>query len=291
MRITNSMLSATFMRDLNQNLRNLARKQHQLATGRLISRPSDDPVGIVHSLRLRSELADIERYGKNVDHALAWLSTTETGLSQTCELLQRARELAVYGANSTLPQESLDALAKEVDQLLEQMVQVANTSYAGQHVFAGTNTKTPPFTATGDYQGNGQAKETEVGAGLNFAYNLDGETVFKQPDAFKALQDLRAHLLSGDTGQISGSDIGAIEGSIDHVLSLLAEVGARVNRLELTKARLEQANIDFTSLLSKVEDVDVAAAIMELMNHEHVYQVALATGARIIQPSLVDFLR
>jgi flagellar hook-associated protein 3 FlgL len=285
------MLTATFMRDLNSNLRGLAKYQHQLASGKRVSRPSDDPVAIVHSLRLRSDLGDIEQFAKNVDHALSWLNLTDTALSQAGDILQRARELAVYGANGTLPQGSRDALAEEVQQLFDQLVQVGNTTYAGQYIFAGTETKTAPFKADGTFGGNAGAKETEIGTNQNLQYNVTGDVVFKQPDAFRALEDLITHLKAGATDQISSADIAALDQVIDHLLAVRAEVGARVNRLEMTKSRLDDANINFTDLLAKVEDVDVAQTIMELKNQENVYRAALATGARIIQPTLVDFLR
>jgi flagellar hook-associated protein 3 FlgL len=293
------MIAATFMRDINNNLRSLAKYQHQLASGKRVSRPSDNPVAIVHSLRLRSDLGDIEQFAKNVDHALSWLNLTDTALSQAGDILQRVRELAVYGANGTLPQESRNALAEEVQQLFDQLVQVGNTTYAGQYIFAGTETKTAPFQVqidgNGDisvlFKGNNQAKETEIGTNQKLRYNLSGDVVFKQPDAFAALQNLITNLKNGATDQISSTDIAAIDQAIDHLLAVRAEVGARVNRLEMTKSRLDDANINFTDLLAKVEDVDVAQTIMELKNQENVYRAALATGARIIQPTLVDFLR
>lgn len=291
MRVTSGMLTATFMRDLNNNLRSLAKYQDQLASGKRVSRPSDDPVAIVHSLRLRSDLGDIEQFAKNVDHALSWLDLTDTALSQAGDILQRARELAVYGANGTLPQESRNALAEEVKQLFDQLVQVGNTTYAGQYIFAGTETKTAPFDGNGGFNGNPGTKETEIGTNQKLAYNVTGDLVFKQPDAFQALQNLIKDLRDGATDQISSADIAALDQVIDHLLAVRAEVGARVNRLEMTKSRLDDANINFTDLLAKVEDVDVAQTIMELKNQENVYRATLATGARIIQPTLVDFLR
>lgn len=294
MRVTNGMLIANFMRDLNTNLRNLAKYQHQLASGRKISRPSDDPVAIVHSLRLRSDLGDIGQFLKNVDHALSWLNLTDTALSQAGDILQRARELAVYGANGTLPQESRNALAEEVKQLFDQLVQVGNTTYAGQYIFAGTMTKTAPFDSGGGFSGNSGTKETEIGRNQKIAYNMTGKEVLKPSqdvDAFQALTNLINHLETGATDQISSTDIAAIDRAIDHLLAVRAEVGARVNRLEMTKSRLDDANINFTDLLAKVEGVDIAQTIMELKNQENVYRAALATGARIIQPTLVDFLR
>jgi len=298
MRITNGMLSATFMQDLNRNLRGLAKYQHQLASGKRVSRPSDDPVAIVKSLRLRSDLGDIEQFVKNADHALSWLSTTDIALGQAGDILHRVNELAVQAANGTNPQQALDAIREEVGQLLEQLVQVANTSQAGQYIFAGTATKAKPFSLdlSTYYAGNEAKRETEVGTNITIPYNVTGMEAFYYDkdggkNVFTVVQNLYVHLKSGDTAAISNQDLADLNQAIDHLLAVRAEVGARVNRLELTKSRLDDANINFTDLLSKAEDVDVAQVIMELKNQENVYRAALATGARIIQPTLVDFLR
>lgn len=319
MRVTQGMITNTFKRDLNFNLRQLAKYQHQLAAEKRISRPSDDPVAIVHSLRLRSDLADITTFNANADHALSWLGSTEDALQHAGDIVQRASELAVMGANSTNPKEALNAIADEIDQLLEHLVQIANSSQAGQYLFGGTKTRSAkgetsyePFKLIKEeviegetityveYKGNNQDRVTEIGAGIDFAYNVTGTEAFamkeadnktRSSDIFDSLIELSANLRAGNTDEISSSTIGKLNRASDHLVAVQAEVGAKVNRLEITQARLSSAEINFSSLLSKTEDLDIAEAIIYLKTQENVYRAALATGARIMQPTLVDFLR
>lgn len=322
MRVTQGMITNTFKRDLNYNLRQLARYQHQLATEKRISRPSDDPVAIVHSLRLRSDLADIATFTANADHALCWLGSTEDALLHAGDIIQRASDLAITGANGTNPEAALHAIADEVDQLLEQMIQIANSAQAGQYLFGGSKTRAvsgeedyQPFELMEEvideesgtyvryvqYNGNEQDRATEIGAGIDFAYNVTGSEAFAMKEdsdgtwtlsnVFDSLIELSANLRAGKTADISSSTIGRLNRALDHLVAARAEVGAKVNRLEMTQARLSSADINFSGLLSKTEDLDVAEAIIYLKAQENVYRAALATGARIMQPTLVDFLR
>ncbi|MGI6128470.1 MAG: flagellar hook-associated protein FlgL [bacterium] len=304
MRVTQGMINTTFKRDLNYNLRQLAKYQHQLAVGKRISRPSDDPVGIVHSLRLRADLDDIATYSTNVDHALSWLGSTEDALLHASDIIQRVSDLAIAGANGTNPKAALDAIADEIDQLLEHMVQIANSSQAGQYLFGGTKTKAAagetyvPFELIREdgkpsyvqYNGNDTARATEIGAGIEFTYNVTGKQAFSD-DIFNSLIELSHNLREGNTDDISSSTIGKLQQALDHLVAQRSEVGAKVNRLEMTESRLGSADINFTALLSKTEDLDAAEAMIYLKTQEAVYRAALATGARIMQPTLVDFLR
>ena len=323
MRVTQGMIINTFKHDLNYNLRRLARYQHQLATEKRISRPSDDPVAIVNALRLRSDLADIETFSANVDHALSWLGSTEDALLYAGDIFQRASELAVTGASGTNPEDALDAIVDEVDQLLEHIIQIANSSQAGQYLFGGTKTRATdaeaaykPFELKEkeendneesfsqryvQYNGNDEKRATEIGVGINFTYNVTGAEAFgmkknEQDDSwssivFDSLIELSDHLRQGKTDEISNFTIGKLQEALDHLVAQRTEIGAKVNRLENTQARLESANINFTNLLSKTEDLDIAETIVHLKAQENVYRAALATGARIIQPTLIDFLR
>jgi flagellar hook-associated protein 3 FlgL len=320
-RVTQGMITNTFNRDLNYNLRRLARYQHQLAMEKRISRPSDDPVAIVHSLRLRTDLADIATYTENADHALSWLGSTEDALLHAGDILHHAGELAITGANSSNPKDALNAIADEVDELLESLIQIANSAQAGQYLFAGTKTRVPfadeseeyylPFELIVDdddgkyvrYNGNDEDRETEIGDRINFAYNVTGSAAFDMQKTgddeedvwaskvFDSLIHLSQNLRAGDTDAISTTSIKELDEALDYLVAQRTEVGAKVNRLEMTKSRLGSAKINFTNLLSKTEDLDIAETIIHLKAQENVYRAALATGARIMQPSLVDFLR
>ncbi|MGI6143945.1 MAG: flagellar hook-associated protein FlgL [bacterium] len=294
MRVTNSMLINNFLRNLNNNLARLERTQNRLATGKRISRPSDDPSGLAYSMGLRANLAALERYEKNVDTAQSWLEATDSALDSATNILHRAKELAVYGASETLDEQSREALAEEVGQLLEEMRQVANTNFAGRYIFAGNKTLEEPYPSSTDfsYMGTETERQVEIGVNIVIPYSVTGDRVFGDGDTgiLKTLQELQGAL--DGTGELAPGDLlDDLDAGLDHILSIRAEVGARVNRLELVNNRLEDTHFSYTRLLSETENADIAETIIELKAQENVYLASLGAGARIIQPSLLDFLR
>lgn len=292
MRVTQSMLVGNFLSNLNNNYRIMNKIQEQLSTGKKINRPSDDPVGVVSSLRLRAGLTETEKYLNNVDDARAWLDTTDIALGQASDLLHRVRELTINGANDGLSQQARDALAKEIHQLRDQMIQVANTTHDGRYIFGGFKTTTPPFTAAGAYTGDNGSIAYEIGVNVSMQVNIPGDAAFiNAQDVFQLLADIEADLTAGNTASLSNVRVGELDTAIDNILSLRSEVGAKTNRLDLTKSRLDEANLNLSELLSKNEDINTAEVITQLKMQENTYRTALAAGARIIQPTLIDFLR
>jgi len=288
------MISNNLLRCIHTNLSELERAQDRLASGREIRRPSDDPVRAVIAMGLRAGLGETVQYQRNIQDALSWLEVTEGALAGAIEVLQRARDLAVQGATDTLPQESRDALKKEVEQLKEQLGTIANSVYGDRYIFGGTKTHVPPYD-NGSWQGNEDDIRFAIATGVEMPVNTPGKKLFgddTNPGAIMVLTDL-AKLL-GDS-QTAGSAISAKIGEIDRVLDKFiatrGEIGARVNRLEMSFGRLEQAGFEQTDLLSRAEDADIARAIIDLKNRENAYRVTLAAGARIIMPTLIDFLR
>jgi len=295
-RVTQSMLNTQFMRNLNNNLNRMEKLQDQMSSGRRINKPSDDPVGISFSMRYRSELETNDQYQRNVDSALSWLSYADETLGQAGNVMQRARELAVQGATGTNPQEALDTIAMEIDQLSAQMLSIANSKFNGKYVFNGELTDVKPYneaTAGSDNPDSGTI-EFEIGVGVKIPVNVTGKAVFGQPDAddniFVALKDLSYNLKSGNVKAVSES-IGKLDERMDAFLAVRADIGAKTNRIELAEDRLQDININLSSLKSKTEDADMAAVITNLKMDENVYQASLSAGSRLIQPSLIDFLR
>lgn len=299
-RITNNMLVNDLKRNLNSNMRNMDIYQRQLSTGRKINQPSDNPAGLVKSLRLRTNLTEIEQYTANIDEALNFMETTDAALDNINQILQRVRELTVKAGNGTNDAGALEAIASEIGELKEQLKLVANTTYGAKYIFAGSNVTEPPVN--GDkWQGNERLLELEIGAGVKIGINLTMEDFFGNPDGldesgnpdgglFGLLNDLKTAINSGDLEAVD-TGLGDIDGKIDSLLSMRAVVGAKINRLELQKNRLESTQTSFTGLLAQNEDADMAEVIMQLKMQENVYRASLAAGTRIILPSLADFLR
>ncbi|OXT08737.1 flagellar hook-associated protein FlgL [Thermoanaerobacterium thermosaccharolyticum] len=296
MRVTNNMLVMNFMSDYNSNLERLQKDQNMLSTGKKVSKPSDDPVAVANTLKIKTEMARNDAYTKNTDDARSWLDLTDTALGQIGDLLQNARELAVQGSNGTLTPNNMQSIAAQVDQIKQQLIQVGNTQYNGRYIFAGYKTDTKPFSdSSNGYAGDDGVILFEIGAGGNtLQVNVTGDKVFDVTSGtsklLNVMDNLSNALKSGDNQTVSNI-IGDIDNQLQNVLAIRADAGAKANRIDLTANRLSDDNYNFTALLSKNQDADIAQVITNLKMDENVYRASLASGAMIIQPSLVDFLR
>jgi len=304
MRITNRMLSNNVINNINRNLGNMSRTQEQMASGKTVNRPSDGPIVVARVLAFQTSLAANNQYRSNMEDARSWIDTSESALDMATATLQRARELAVSGANGTLPRTSMEAMAAEVDQLIDELVQTANTSYGGRFLFGGSRTTGEPFTRTVNgvsYNGNTGELNWEVAPKVTIKINVDGEEAFLKaidsngdgiPDKaiFELLEDLHDALASGNNAA-AGDTLGEFEQATDHILATRAVLGAKSNRLEMAISRLEDAQISLTRTMSHLEDIDLAETVMNYKNQENAYRASLATGAMVLQPSLIDYLR
>ncbi len=304
-RVTQGSITNQLLRNINKNLGQMQGLQEQLSTGMKINRPSDDPVGITYSLRYRSDLSLNDRYQTNVDSATSWLDFNDTLLTQVGDIGKRIKELAVQGSNGTNPQVALDNIASEMKQLKEQLVDISNSQFKGKYVFNGqfTDKKTydpslDPATVITD---SGDL-DYAINTGIQLTVNLTGNNVFGFPptgvaapkneddNLFHVIDQMVANLETGNYSGVAGQ-ITALESRMDKVLTQQAEVGARVNRVELMQQRLKDLNVNLETLQSKTEDADMEDLIIKSKVNESVYQASLSVGAKVISPTLVDFLR
>lgn len=154
MRITNSMLVKNMLWNSNNNLVSMSNYQNQLSTGKKITRPSDDPVGITQVLKYKTDIREAEQYGKNIDDAMGWLEVSESALVNVKDILQRIRELAVQAANGTNTPEDTQKIKVEVEQLTQEILVSGNATNAGRYVFSGLETNQPLFNEDGTYNIN-----------------------------------------------------------------------------------------------------------------------------------------
>ena len=206
-RITNNFLVQRTLADLQRNVRTLSQTQQQFSTGRLFSRPSDDPIGYTTALRYREHITEGRRFDRNINRALTTLSLTETNLGSTNEILQRVRELTLTGQNGTLDRAEYNTIADEVEELLDQVVSIANSNYEGVYLFAGTSTLRQPFERVGNavrYTGNDGSRNLQVGVGVSLRSNLHGlETFLHTP------QVLTGAVAVGDTSAALDTQLSA----------------------------------------------------------------------------------
>lgn len=294
MRVTQLMLTNNSLRNVSKSYDRLGVYQEQLSTGKKIQRPSDDPVVAMKGMYYRTSLTEIEQYQRNLSEVYTWMDNSESGLDHTTQVLQRVRELVVQGKNGTLTPEDQQAIAREIEQLKSDLVQTANTKVAGKYIFNGTNIAQAPVTEqtspTAPLVNNNTDDFTvEVSKGIKLKANINPNNVFSQ-QLFDTLQQIENTLKGTSAGNLDNL-LKDLDNHMNSVLAERAELGARVNRLELIEQRLSTQQVIAQQMISDNEDADIEKVITDLKTQESVHRAALAVGARIIQPTLVDFLR
>jgi flagellar hook-associated protein 3 FlgL len=231
---------------------------------------------------------------RNIDGGVAFMNATESALSSATDVLQRARELAVQGGNGTNSQEGRDAMAIEVDQLLQQMVQIGNTNFTGAYIFAGQKTDQPPFVSQGvpqitgvTYQGDNGQRLRRISSVDTVAVNVTGPDAFGT--AFQDLINLR-DALRNSPSTVSQS-IGALDHDLDTVLGARADIGARVNMFTDVQGRSQKKDTDLQDLRANIEDVDVTDAVVKLTAQQTQLQATLGAIGKTINMSLLDFIQ
>jgi flagellar hook-associated protein 3 FlgL len=411
MRITQGMMGDNLISIVKRNSEAMLKLQNNISTGKKARLPREDPVGVSHSILYNRALFELRQWERNIDDGKSRINIADSALESATNILQRIRELTIQGANGIYTKDDRAKIAVEIEELLEELVTIANSKHKGKAVFAGNDTLEDPFRVmrtfskyagkevieSVEYYGDIGSQNREISEGDILPINLPGNKVFwaensmlfSSVDAtdyivssdsvvringkevhFKAgdniemivnrinnthvpvrasvnrmnggiiietssarditVEDIEGSSVMQDLGVISGKTgpknlspaarrfggtvfdmvkrlrdslymddaedvgsraLGGIDLALGNILKHRAELGARASRLDIVKARIVQDQTSIEEILSRNEDIDVAEAITNLKQLEVSYQAALGVSARIIQPTLLDFLR
>ena len=425
MRVTNKMLSNNFLRDMRTNLNNLSTIQTQMATGKQINKPSDDPAKASKIMQMYSEMDANKQYNSNIKNTANWLDVTDTTLDRVGKVIGRIDELLVSTGGSANDLDSRKAIKDEINQRVEELSQLLNTSFDGKYIFGGTSgttkpagTKTvdgnielvsnaipkvvtkgvgaamtyagvtvgagdfemsinggDPITVTTGVISNGTPMtdvastltssikaaisaantaagktpgadgfikdvsvtvvdgkfnidspsgtvtfsdtdgktttedlglsvalkdklQVEVSQGVTMDYNITASQVINYgtgvgQNLMKLLEDITTNLGSKneiDIKKLTNEDLKGIKEAMTNVLKLRSEVGAKQNRMESAETRNTDQNLNMTEILTATEDIDITEKAMEYATMQTIYMAALQTSAKVLQPSLLDYL-
>ena len=294
-RITINAINNTILADNQRTISRLANYQEQLSSGKRINQVSDDPGAARSALRYRAESMQTTKYLDNITKGDSFITASDSAMEQMSQVLNDAKSLAVQGANGTQDAASRKALGQSVDSLLTRLVDLANTVHDGRYLFSGTATFTQPFVrsadgATVDYQGNLDTFEVQIGPGSHVNVNQDGNTLFKQQvDIFGSLVELRDALRANDASKITGL-IQIVDDAHAHMNNLHGALGGTEQRLELARNQLESAKVNLDGLVSAAEDADFPEVISQMQLAQVALEAGLKAGAKVLRPSLLDFL-
>lgn len=294
MRVTQQTMTFQALDRLQTRLAQLSQSQGQLARGKRIEKPSDDPAGMNRAMVLHSQEDAARQADRNAGDGLMWTSLADSKLQTLLDRLHRARDLAVRSGSVTNPSER-QAFAVEIESIREEAVSIANSRVGDRGLFTGDRDGDAVAEVAGSwvYQGDQGEVRRRVGPSDVVRVNLTGDELFgfsAGEDLFTTLDDLSAQVLAKDSTGVETS-IGEMDQAMHRILGGLAELGAATNRLEAAQQRGDSEVLSLQQRLSEVESVDVAEAITQLQMEQVAYEATLGALARSLQPSLVDFLR
>jgi flagellar hook-associated protein 3 FlgL len=294
-RVTQNMMTRQSLDSLQGSLGRMSRLQEQLSTGRVLNRPSDSPTGTTSAMRLRDTLAATQQYQRNAQDGLAWLGTIDSTLTSVIDQTREARDQALQGANTgALDPAARDALATTVEQLRIHLLAAANTTHLGRPVFGGVTAGTQAYDDTGTFVGQtvtGGVTRT-VADGVTVRVDADAAAVFGPAGdtVFDHLEALSTALRTGDEAGVR-TQIGTLNADLDRIATAHAELGTRYLQVEKAAQAAADGELRLKASLSEVENADLPQVIVDLKMQETAYQASLAATARVMQPSLLDFLR
>lgn len=298
MRIASNTISDTILSQIQDLSTSQAKLQQQVSTGLRIAQPSDDPTSYGRVLNYQSAQRQVTQYTTNASNALALTQASYAGLQSLKTISDRAGELVTLGS-STLGGTSMQSYATEVNQLIEQAVQVGNTSYNNSYIYAGTAVDTPPYVATRDangqitsvsYVGNTTQAQVPLSEGTSVTPATSGTTNTGVNDFINQLISLRDALQSGDTSAVSATQTGLTTGE-NTIISAVAETGGMQTRIEAAQSELKSRTTTLDTLISNEDSTDISTTVVKLSQAQTAYQAALAGGSKIMNMSLLDYIQ
>ena len=296
MRVGTASLYGGIQQRLQRLTADLQDLNEKVSTAKKLNRLSDDPTALMDAMQVKTAMAQMDQYGRNLKSADSWFNLSETALSQVLDLVGRAREITVQMSSDTLTSGTRNSAAVEVGHLLDQVISLGNTQMSGRYIFAGFKTNTLPFTKvtaggieTAQYNGDTNTFQVQIGKGENLTVGKNGQAVLMDSTVFSTLGNLKKALENNDGAGITAQldNLTTVE---DHLNTQISDIGAGQNRAQVKESAFNQLNTDLQAQLSEAQDTDLAQVIIQLNSKQATYQAALAAAARINQMSLLNYL-
>ena len=303
MRVTQNITTSNFISYINQHAENLLKTQQQIASQKRINKSSDDPIGMGQVLGYRANLAVTDQYQENIEQGMTRIEFNELTLDLASDLVDTARELAAEYSGPTHSAAARQSVALQIKDLYDQVMQMANSKFNGNYIFSGHATNTAPFSRDADFNAayNGDDGKLRIMVSDNVEVNIvaDGSKIFQNAanggvNIFDELKNLIDGLENPDpvagSAQIEAT-ANVLQAGRDQINSRRSEYAPVLYRLQATDEYLTNLRPIVEGAMATLEQADITKAVVELQNLELAYETTLATAARIIQPSLLDFLR
>jgi flagellar hook-associated protein 3 FlgL len=298
-RITHNTRPLQVTNDLMGAQRRLGQAQRELATGRRLNSPSDDPLSAVGALSTRSEISRNRQYERNAAAASGFTTASDEAMQSVWSRANRVRELLISARSSSNGDANAQAaISGELTQLREELLGLSNTAHMGRSVFGGTAGGPAYDTATGAYLGDAGVFQLTVASNNTVRVNVTGTMAFGTFNGGAPLSgDLFQIVAEGATEVAAGNDAGivavlnALEVAVNRLEDAQVELGGWARRINDLQDGRDSVHLDLTERLSLLEDADLAEVSVRARSTEIAYEAALRTANMVLGPSLADFLR
>ena len=324
MRITNASMVRSHLYDTQNNLTNMSKINQQISTGKVINTVSDDPHKAIKIMNINNEIKYTEKYNYNIDESVGWMNTTDGALDNVGNLLGEIKETILKVGNGTYSQNEMKSLNEDMNEKIKQLADTLNSTHGGKYLFGGSSVDDAPITVIENPDGtvklefskdkNGQTipntddLKADISSGINIDYNISvGEILNRKDgngntvnllDEINNLSTLMNDIANGDEQTAAkaketllNDTKGKIDTLFDHVVNERTSLGVRVSTAEKIKELNDEDILNIQDVLSKTQDTDVVEKFIELKSAEMIYQASIQVGAKLIQPTILDYIR
>ena len=324
MRITNSSMIRSHMYDTQNNLTNMSKINQQISTGKVINTVSDDPYKAIRIMNMNNEIKYNEKYNSNIDETVGWMNTTDSALESVGNLLGELKDSIIKVGNGTYSQNDMKSLNADINEKIKQLADTLNSTYGGKYLFGGTNVDDAPIKVIENPDGsvklefstdkNGQVLpntddlKADISSGVSIDYNVSVGELFNITDEngntinlLDEINNLSTLINKAANGneqefakakeEILNNTQDKIDKLFDHVVNERTSLGVRVSTAEKIKEFNDENILNMKSILSQDQDTDVVEKFIELKSAEMIYQASIQVGAKLIQPTILDYMR
>lgn len=311
MRVSNKMQAKNILNTLNNAYNKMGNSLAQINSGKAFQKASEAPYDAIRSMGVRTKLQRAEQYKDNVFTAKEIMLELETGLNSVKDSISEVKDVMSKGMNDTYNADDRESMAQVVDNMKENIMGILNKEYNGKYIFGGYNTSSSPIEASGgkvfyngvdlfsmtDIDFNSLKKENislKLGKASSINSSVPAVTItgYGSDNLINILDEVSNVLKDSSK---SGSDLSPLFEKVDKkfndVIKSITSIGAKTVRLDMEEKQIEDSKFNLTKLQTEIEGVDIEEAITNYKTAEMAYKAALSVGSKIIQPTLLDFLR
>ncbi|HAU32297.1 MAG: Flagellar hook-associated protein 3 [Desulfotomaculum sp. 46_296] len=301
MRVANNMTVLNTISNLQQNIREIAGLQQKISSGQKMRQISDDPSSLWKVISIKESLASREQYSSNIENGISWLNGADGAFDSANQVMQSALDIALSASNTGNNSSDFENYTLKVNNLINQLIIVANTSVEDRYIFSNSKGE-QPFVRQEDPGGGEKVivnpsitekifndSPRKVLPQVSETVNFNGQALFIDSNVFTHLFDLKNALKAKDSSTVN-AQIENLTNDQNLFIQSRSEAGAKINRLEMIKTVLEDQNTKLQKSLAGLQNTDLETATTELVSRMLTYQATLSCTAKVLQTSLLNFL-